>query len=172
MPPYHTTLGHIHLKVRDLERAVGFYTRVLGLEVRERLAGRYAFLSGGPAHHELVLQQVGAAAPVAAPHGVGLFHVAFAVADRRAFALAVAELEQLGVSATAVDRGISWAVHFRDPDGNGLEIYCDTRDEQRDPAALADWHAHSRPLGRRALEAARRNTSVEAAMIPTPTGPT
>jgi len=80
------TLGHVHLKVRDLERAIGFYSRVLGLRVTERVDAHFAFLSGGDAHHEVALQELGPEAAGPDPHGVGLYHVAFEVPDAASLA--------------------------------------------------------------------------------------
>ncbi|MCI0576275.1 MAG: VOC family protein [Chloroflexi bacterium] len=121
-------IGHAHLKVRDLERAVEFYTHALNLRVNDRWEEQYVFLTGTEMHHEIALQRVGPEAPDPPPHGVGLYHVAFEVPDKRAFALAVQHLRQMGVEVATVDHvGISWAMYFSDPDGNGLEIYWDSR---------------------------------------------
>jgi catechol 2,3-dioxygenase len=143
MAPYHTTLGHAHLKVRDLERSVTFYTHVFHLQVTEIVGGGYAFLSGGPLHHELALQEVGAGAPLPQPFGVGLYHVAFEVPDHRSFALAYHTLIDMGVEVATVDHLISWALYFNDPDGNGLEIYWDTRNESHGRQL---WHGDNVPL--------------------------
>lgn len=144
MPPYHTMLGHAHLKVRDLARSVAFYTRFFDLQVTEKVPGAFAFLSGGPLHHELALQEAGPDAPPPNPHGIGLFHVAFEVPDRQSFAQAYNTVTKAGVPVAAVDHGISWAMYFSDPDGNGLEIYWDTRQE---PLGKASWDGRSLPLG-------------------------
>ncbi|MBI4542091.1 MAG: VOC family protein [Gemmatimonadetes bacterium] len=140
---YTTKLGHAHLKVRDLDRAIAFYREVFRLEVTEVVAGRYAFLSGGPLHHEIALQELGPGAPQPPPHATGLYHVAFEVPDKRSFALAYRKLADAGVSVAVVDHLISWAMYFADPDGNGLEIYADTR---ADGAGRARWHGENRPL--------------------------
>jgi len=95
-------------------------------------------------HHELALQEVGADAPLPPPEGVGLYHVAFEVPDRRSFAQAYNTITRGGVPVAAVDHGISWAMYFSDPDGNGLEIYWDTRQESE---GTARWDGRSRPLG-------------------------
>lgn len=145
MPGYHTTLGHAHLKVRDLARALAFYTRFFDLKVIEEIPGHYAFLSGGPLHHELALQAVGEDAPSPPRHGVGLYHVAFEVPDRRAFAQAFKALTDAGVMVSPVNHGISWAMYFSDPDGNGLEIYRDTRHE---PGGRGQWGGRAEPLDR------------------------
>jgi len=136
-------LGHAHLKVKDLERSIAFYTTVLNLTVTERVGGDYAFLSGGSLHHEIALQRVGASAPQPPAHGTGLYHVAFEVPDRRALAEAYERLRAAGIAVTPVDHFISWALYFDDPDGNGLEIYWDTRDETH---GRKQWRGESAPL--------------------------
>jgi len=138
-----TRIGHVHLKVRDLERSVDFYRRTLGLEVTERAGHGFAFLSGGDAHHELALQEVGDGAEAAPRRSVGLYHTAWEVADREAFAEAREALAEAGVSAQAVDHGISWALYFRDPDDQGVEIYLDRRDA---PDGTERWRGRTRPL--------------------------
>lgn len=122
-----TRLGHVHLKVRDVERAVAFYEAVVGLGLRERY-GTYAFLAFGDRHHDLAVQGVGEDAPGPA-RGVGLYHVAFEVPDAAALARVHERLRERGVDVTPVDHGISEALYFEDPDGNGVEIYRDTRGE-------------------------------------------
>lgn len=150
---YTTKIGHAHLKVRDLDRAVQFYSRFLRLREVERVDDRYAFLTGGDFHHEIALQRVRPDAPAPPPHGTGLYHVAFEVPSARDFAAAYAELTGASIPVAAVDHGISWAMYFDDPDGNGLELYWDTRGE---PGGRARWHGENRPLPaetiRRALD--------------------
>lgn len=138
-----TRIGHVHLKVRDLERSVDFYRAVLGLEVTERAGRGFAFLSGGDAHHELALQEVGEGAGPQPRRSVGLYHTAWEVPDREAFAHARETLSEAGVSARAVDHGISWALYFRDPDGLGVEIYLDRRDAAD---GTEQWRGRTRPL--------------------------
>jgi catechol 2,3-dioxygenase len=140
---YQTKIGHAHLKVRDLDRSIAFYTRFLGLHETERLGNAYAFLTGGAFHHEIALQNVGAAAPQPPARGTGLYHVAFEVPDKRSFAEAYRALTRAGVSVAAVDHFISWAMYFDDPDGNGLEIYWDTRTE---PNGRQLWRGENAPL--------------------------
>lgn len=151
MPDYQTKIGHAHLKVRSLARSIDFYSRFFDLKLVEQVSTHYAFLSGGALHHELALQQVGPAATAPKPHDVGLYHVAFEVPDKRSFALAWQSLQQSGIPVAAVDHLISWAMYFDDPDGNGLEIYCDTRDE---PGGATLWQGHNRPLPEAAIRAA------------------
>jgi catechol 2,3-dioxygenase len=140
-----TALGHVHLEVRDVDRAIEFYRDVLGLDVTDR-AGNYAFLTYGGHHHDVALQGVGADAPGPGP-GVGLYHAAFEVDDPDALRQTHRRLRERGVAVSPVDHGISKALYFDDPDGNGLEVYLDTRgandreewrgeNERFDPTAL------------------------------------
>mgnify|MGYP005832812057 CR=1 FL=1 len=148
---YSTKIGHAHLKVRDLDRAIAFYTRFLNLRLVERAGDYYAFLSGGDLHHEIALQNVGPDAPQPPLRGVGLYHVAFEVPDRRSLALAYQALTGAGVAVAPVDHRISWAIYFEDPDGNGLEIYWDTRNE---PEGAKLWQGRNLPLTEAKLFAA------------------
>lgn len=127
-----TRIGHVHLKVSDLERSVAFYTRVLGFEVMLRVDGA-AFLSAGGYHHHIALNtwfsQGGSPAPQSAP---GLYHVAILLPNRVELARAYDRLLRHGVTIRlAEDHGVSEAIYFADPDGNGIEIY---RDRDR-----AEW---------------------------------
>lgn len=120
-------LGHVHLKVRDVDRAVEFYRDVLDLEVTERVE-TYVFLSWGEKHHDLALQGIGDDAP-GPGRGVGLYHAAFEVEETDALYETYRGLLRRGVEVSAVDHHISKALYFEDPDGNGLEVYLDTREE-------------------------------------------
>ncbi|AHG03065.1 glyoxalase [Halobacterium sp. DL1] len=128
--PYH--LGHVHLKVRDLDRAVAFYRAVFDLTVNET-QGRFAFLTWGDHHHDVALQAVGADAPDAG-RGVGLYHAAIEVDSESALGDVYDRLAERDVPVTPVDHGISKALYFSDPAGNGLEAYVDTREEQEQSA--------------------------------------
>jgi catechol 2,3-dioxygenase len=130
-------LGHVHLKVRDIERAVSFYTDVFDLAITERV-GRYAFLSFGEHHHDVALQGVGADAPKSGP-GVGLYHAAFEVETADELRGVYETLVERGVDVSPVDHEISKALYFDDPSGNGLEVYLDTRDEHDE-----DWEGTNR----------------------------
>jgi len=136
-------LAHIHLKVRDLERSVAFYTTFLGLRITERVGKAYAFLSTGDAHHEVALQQVGAGAPTPPAYAVGLYHAAFEVPDRESLVRVYDTLREAGVAVLPSDHLVSWAIYFNDPDGNGLEVFWDTR---RQPTGRATWNGENRPL--------------------------
>ena len=141
MPADHpTSVGHVHLKVRDVDRAVEFYTDALGLDVTER-QGRYAFLSWGERHHDVALQGLGPEASPPGP-GVGLYHAALEVETPDALRAVHERLRERGVAVSPVDHGISKALYFDDPDGNGLEVYLDTR-EERD---LDRWQGTNEPF--------------------------
>jgi catechol 2,3-dioxygenase len=120
-------VGHVHLKVADLERAIAFYTGVLGLEVTSRYGPRAAFLSAGGYHHHLGLNTWESAGGTAPPPGhTGLYHTAFLFPDRRALAQVLARVVAAGVPLDgAADHGVSEALYLRDPDGNGVELYRD-----------------------------------------------
>lgn len=122
-----TRVGHIHLKVSDLERAVRFYQDVLGFEVTQRWGGQAAFLSAGGYHHHVGLntwESLDGRQP--APGTTGLYHVAFLYPSRAALAEAYRRLLEHGVPLDgAADHGVSEALYLRDPDGNGIELYRD-----------------------------------------------
>lgn len=128
-----TRIGHIHLKVADLDRAIAFYRDVMGFDVIQRYGAQAAFLSAGGYHHHIGLNTWQSRGGTPPPEGsTGLFHVAFLYPDRTALAQALARVRDAGVRIDgAADHGVSEAIYFRDPDGNGIEIYRD-REE-------ADW---------------------------------
>jgi len=124
-------LGHLVLKVRDLERSEKFYTEVLGLQVTGRLSGQMVFLSAGDKHHDLALYRVGPDAGGPQQNQVGLLHFAWELDSfdelRRAHRL----LQEKGVPvAGAMDHGISKGLYFFDPDGNEIEVFCDNPREE------------------------------------------
>jgi catechol 2,3-dioxygenase len=124
-------IGHVHLKVSDLDRAIRFYEDVLGFELQQRMGDQAAFLSAGGYHHHIGLntwQSRGGSPP--APGTTGLFHFAIRYPDRPALATALRRLLDAGVSIDgASDHGVSEAIYLRDPDENGIELY---RDRPRD----------------------------------------
>lgn len=121
-----TELGHVHLKVRDLDRSLDFYRDVLDLDLTERVGG-FAFLSYGDRHHDVALQELGVDAP-GPGRGIGLYHAAFEVPSTDALRATHDRLRERGIDVTPVDHRISKALYFDDPDGNGLEVYLDTRE--------------------------------------------
>ncbi len=136
-------LGHAHIFVRDVERSAEFYADIFGLDVTENRPGEWAFLSSGALHHELALSQVGADAPGPTEDAVGLFHLGFDVENKAEFAEVFQRLLDRGVDVNPVDHRISWGVYFADPDGNGLEICLDTREESK---GTDYWEGKNRPL--------------------------
>ena len=122
-----TRIGHVHLKVADLERAIGFYHGVLGFEVMVRAGDSAAFLSASGYHHHLGLntwESQGGNPP--APGTTGLYHTAILYAERAELADAVRRLIKAGIQITgASDHGVSEAIYLDDPDGNGVELYSD-----------------------------------------------
>ncbi len=122
-----TQIGHVHLKVSDLDRAVAFYAGVLGFEVTSRIGQSAAFLSAGGYHHHIGLntwESQGGGPP--APGTTGLYHVAIRYPDRASLGDALRRLREAHVVLDgASDHGVSQALYLRDPDGNGIELYCD-----------------------------------------------
>ena len=125
--PVRLSIGHVHLKVSDLERAAAFYQGALGLDVTQRYGSQAVFLSADGYHHHVGLntwESRGGRPP--APGSTGLYHVAFLYPTRADLARAVRRAAQFGVSLDgAADHGVSQAIYFRDPDGNGIELYWD-----------------------------------------------
>ena len=128
-----TRIGHVHLKVADLERALGFYCGVLGFELTQRYGTQAAFVSAGGYHHHIGLntwESAGGSPPPAA--ATGLFHLAILYPTRAALADALRRLLAAGIELDgASDHGVSEALYLRDPDENGVELYWDRPE--------ADW---------------------------------
>jgi catechol 2,3-dioxygenase len=122
-----TCIGHVHLTVADLERAIAFYSGVLGFEITQRYGGQAAFLSAGGYHHHIGLntwESRGGSPPP--PGSTGLYHTAFLYADRGELADALRRVLAAGIVLEgAADHGVSEAIYLRDPDGNGVELYRD-----------------------------------------------
>lgn len=125
-------IGHVHLKVADLERAIGFYCGVLGFELTQRYGSQAAFVSAGGYHHHIGLntwESKGGSPPP--PGTTGLYHVAILYPTRAALADALYRLIQAGVPLQgASDHGVSEALYLSDPDGNGIELYVDRPEDQ------------------------------------------
>ena len=122
-----TRIGHVHLKVADLDRAIAFYAGVLGFEVQTRIGQQAAFLSAGGYHHHIGLNTWESKGGGPAPrHHTGLYHTAFLYPNRAELADALYRVVQAGIEVDgASDHGVSEAIYLRDPDGNGVELYRD-----------------------------------------------
>ena len=120
-------IGHVHLKVADLDRSLAFYCGVLGFELQQRYGSEAAFISAGGYHHHIGLNTWESAhGPPPAPGTTGLYHVAILYPDRRSLADALKRLLQAKISLEgASDHGVSEALYLKDPDGNGVELYRD-----------------------------------------------
>ena len=120
-------IGHVHLKVADLERALGFYCGVLGFQITQRYGAQAAFISAGGYHHHIGLNTWESKGGSPPPRGAtGLYHTAILYPTRAALAEALRRLVQAGISLDgAADHGVSEALYLRDPDGNGVELYHD-----------------------------------------------
>lgn len=146
-------VGHVHLKVADLERAIGFYRDVLGFELQQRFGGQAAFLSAGGYHHHVGLntwESDGGSPPP--PGTTGLYHVAFRFPDRPTLAQAMKRVLDAGIPLEgASDHGVSEAVYLRDPDGNGIELYRDRPREEWPRTPDGEIAMVTAPLDVRAL---------------------
>ena len=120
-------VGHVHLKVADVERALGFYCGVLGFELQQRWGEEAAFVSAGGYHHHIGLNTWTSRGGLPPPPGTtGLFHTAIRYPTRRALADALRRVNNAGVPLTgASDHGVSEALYLNDPDQNGVELYWD-----------------------------------------------
>ncbi len=120
-------IGHVHLKVAHLDRALRFWRDVVGLEEQQRMGDRAVFLSAGGYHHHIALntwESAGGSPPP--PGATGLYHVALLYPDRRSLAEALRRVLDAGIELEgASDHGVSEALYLRDPDGNGVELYRD-----------------------------------------------
>jgi catechol 2,3-dioxygenase len=125
-------VGHVHLKVADIERALGFYCGVLGFELQQRWRDEAAFISAGGYHHHIGLNtwySRGGSPPPA--NSTGLFHTAILYPTRRRLADALRRVQAAGIPLTgASDHGVSEALYLDDPDHNGVELYWDRPPEQ------------------------------------------
>ena len=125
-------IGHVHLKVADLERALRFYCGVLGFELTQRYGAQAAFVSAGGYHHHIGLntwESLGGSPPP--PGTTGLYHTAILYPTRRALADALRRVLEAGITLDgASDHGVSEALYLRDPDENGVELYWDRPQEQ------------------------------------------
>jgi len=148
-----TRIGHVHLKVAELERAIGFYRDVLGFDLTQRLGNQAAFLSAGGYHHHIGLntwESAGGAAP--APGTTGLYHLAVLLPNRVELAKTLRRLVDAGIPLDgAADHGVSEALYLRDPDGNGVELYCDRPEAEWPRDDTGELAMVTRPLNVQAL---------------------
>ena len=143
-----TRIGHVHLKVADLERALAFYCGVLGFRETQRYGSRAAFVAAGGYHHHIGLNTwESAGGPPPPPGTTGLYHVAIVYPTRAALADALRRLAAAGHPLEgASDHGVSEALYLRDPDGNGLELYWDRPRERWPRAADGTLAMDTEPL--------------------------
>ena len=141
-------IGHVHLKVADLERALKFYCGVLGFELQQRFGTQVAFISAGGYHHLIGLNTWESKGGLPPPPGTtGLYHAAILYPTRTALADAARRVLAAGVELDgAADHGVSEAIYLRDPDGNGLELYCDRPESEWPRSASGDLAMFTHPL--------------------------
>jgi len=123
-------IGHVHLKVSDLKEAEEFYIKLLGFKVNERVNG-YTFLTLGKKHHDLALQEI-VNAKKPSQDTVGLYHFAIEAENIKELAKLYFKLNKEKIKVSPIDHGISKALYFSDPDGNGIEVYVDTRKNRKE----------------------------------------
>ena len=149
-------IGHVHLKVADLERSLAFYEGVLGFELTIRYGSQAAFLSAGGYHHHIGLntwESQGGSPP--APGTTGLYHHAILYPSRRELAVALKRLLAAGWPITgASDHGVSEAIYLHDPDGNGVELYRDRPESEWPRSQSGELSMFTLPLDLKALLAA------------------
>lgn len=125
-------IGHVHLRVSDIDRSLGFWRDVLGFELQQRMGDQAAFISAGNYHHHLGLntwESKGGNPPP--PGSTGLYHVAIRYPDRKSLADALRRVLQAGIALDgASDHGVSEAIYLRDPDNNGVELYRDRPEDE------------------------------------------
>ena len=146
-------IGHVHLKVADLDRSLAFYRDVLGFEVTQRFGPQAAFLSAGGYHHHIGLNTwESARGKPPQPGTTGLYHVAILYPTRAELANALRRLLEAEVPVEgAADHGVSEAIYLRDPDGNGVEICWDKPQEQWPRSADGGLAMFTHPLDLEAL---------------------
>jgi catechol 2,3-dioxygenase len=130
--PSGTRIGHVHLKVSDLDKALAFYQELLGFEIIQRYGTQAVFISAGGYHHHIGLNTwYSKNAPPAPQRACGLFHTAILYPTRRDLAVALKRLVDAGYPLTGTaDHGVSEAIYLDDPDGNGVELYYDRPREE------------------------------------------
>jgi catechol 2,3-dioxygenase len=146
-------IGHVHLKVSDIDRALGFYRDVLGFEEFARMGDQAAFISAGGYHHHIGLNTWESKGGSPPPTGTtGLYHVAIRYPDRPALATALKRVVDAGVPLSgASDHGVSEAIYLRDPDDNGIELYRDRPREEWPKGPDGEFTMFTQPLDLRSL---------------------
>jgi catechol 2,3-dioxygenase len=146
--PTQTQIGHVHLKVADLDRALAFYCDLLGFEITTRYGTQAAFISAGGYHHHLGLNTwYSEGAPPAPVEAAGLFHVAILYPTRKDLAVIFNRLRQAHYPFTgASDHGVSEALYLNDPDENGVELYWDRPRDQWPQKQDGSLDMYTRPL--------------------------
>ena len=146
-------IGHVHLKVANLERALGFYRDILGFELTQRMGNQAAFLSAGGYHHHIALNTWESLEGSPPPFGsTGLYHHAIVYPSRAALANALRRLIEAGIPLEgAADHGVSEALYLRDPDDNGVELYWDRPREMWPRSADGSLAMFTRHLDLKAL---------------------
>ena len=141
-------IGHVHLKVADLDRALKFYRDVLGFELTQRYGNQAAFLSAGGYHHHIGLNTWESSGGTPPPTGsTGLYHLAIVYPTRAELADALRRALRAGILwEGASDHGVSEAIYLRDPDGNGVELYWDRPKEQWPRTAKGELAMGTEPL--------------------------
>ena len=143
-----TRIGHVHLKVANIDRSLAFYRDVLGFEVKHRFGDSAAFIAAGDYHHHIGLNTwESAGGPPPAPGTTGLYHLAILYPDRAALGNALQRLIDAGISLDgASDHGVSEALYLRDPDANGVELYWDRPFEDWPRLPNGEPTMYTRPL--------------------------
>lgn len=154
-----TRIGHVHLKVSDIERSLAFYSGILGFELQQRYGAQAAFISAGGYHHHIGLNtwesQGGSPPP---PGTTGLYHLAILYPTRADLADALKRLAENGISLDgASDHGVSEALYLRDPDENGVELYWDKPEKEWPRDAAGNIAMVTRRLDLNGLLATARN---------------
>ena len=154
--PAQTRIGHVHLQVTDIDKALGFYRDILGFRVMQRFGNQAAFISAGGYHHHIGLNTWNSlGGPPARKQGAGLYHTAILYATRAELAGALRQLVVADYPITgSADHGVSEAIYLDDPDGNGVELYWDRPRAQWPPAPDGGVQMYTRALDLNTLLAA------------------
>ncbi len=161
--PAGTRIGHVHLKVANLQRSLDFYCGLLGFSIMQRYGTQAAFISAGGYHHHIGLNTWYSQGAAPAPkNSAGLFHTAILYPQRANLATAVQRLLAAGYPLTgAADHGVSEAIYLDDPDGNGVELYWDKPADEWPANDQGELEMYTRALDLQALLALATNTSAD-----------